>query len=68
MLKLFIKNDLISLNHSGLKPGDLYSDQLLSITQDIYTSFGEQNEVRGVFPDRLKVFNKVWHEVLVFKI
>ena len=64
MLKYFIRNDIISLNHSRLKPGDLYTNQHLSITHNIYTSFGEQNMVREVFPHMLKPFIKVWHEVL----
>ena len=36
MFPFFIKNDLISQNQSGFKPGDSCVNQLLSITHEIY--------------------------------
>ena len=59
MLKFFIENDLISPNQSGFKPGDSCINQLLSITHDIYKSFDCGYEVRGVFLDISKAFDKV---------
>ena len=50
MSKFFIENELISSNQSGFKRGDSCVYQLLSITHEIYKSFDEGHEVRGVFP------------------
>ena len=44
------------------------NNYLLSITYEIYHSIHEGYEIRGVFLDISKVFNKVWHEGLFFKI
>ena len=62
------QNDLISPAQSGLKPGDSCINQLLSITHEIYHSMDEGYEIRGVFLDISKAFNKVWHKGLVFKL
>ena len=43
-------------------------NQLISTIQDIYKKFDEFYEVRGVFPDISKVLDKVWYEVLLFKL
>ena len=55
-------------NQSGFKPGDSFTNQLLAITHEIYESFDEGFEVRGVFLDISKAFDKVWHERLIFKL
>ena len=68
MFKFFIENDLISPNQSGFKPGDSCINQLLSITHDIYKSFDCGYEVRGVFLDISKAFDKVWHDGIIFKL
>ena len=67
-LNFFIENDLISPNQSGFKPGDSCINQLLAITHEIYKSFDDGFEVRGVFLDISKTFEKVWHEGLIFKL
>ena len=64
----FIENSLISPNQSRFKPGDSCIDQLLAITHEIYKSFDDGFEVRGVFLDISKAFDKVWHEGLIFKL
>ena len=43
-------------------------NQLLSITHEIYSSFDEGLEVRSVFLDISKAFNKVWHDGIIFKL
>ena len=68
MFKFFIENDLISPNQSGFKPGDSCINQLLSITHDIYKYFDCGYEVRGVFLDISKAFDKVWHDGIIFKL
>ena len=68
MFKFFTSNNLISPKQSGFKPGDSCINQLLSITHEIYKSFDDELEVRGVFLDISKASNKVWHKGLTFKL
>ena len=56
LLEYFIDNDLISQNQSGFKQGNSCLNQLISITHEIYQSFDEELEVRGVFLDISKAF------------
>ena len=60
--------NLISSQQSGFKGGDSCINQLLSITHEIYKSFDEGFEVRGVFSDISKVFDRVWHDGHIFKL
>ena len=62
MLKYFSDNNLISPKQSGVRPGDSCINQLLSITNDIFTSFDNGLEVRGVFLDISKTFDRMWHD------
>ena len=59
MFGFFIKNGLISQNQCGLKGRDSCINQLLSITHEMYQSFDEGFDVRGVFLDISKVFDKL---------
>ena len=68
MFSLLIENDLISQNQSGFKPGNSCINQLLSITYEIYKSFDDGWEVRDVFLDISKAFNKVWQQVVILKL
>ena len=68
MFGFFLDKGLISANQSGFKPGDSCINQLLSITHNIYKSFDDGYEVRGVFLDISKAFDKVWHDGLIFKL
>ena len=68
MLKYFLDNNLITPKQSGFRPGDSCINQLLSITHDIFTSFDNGLEVRGVFLDISKAFDKVWHDGLIYKL
>ena len=67
-LNFFITNNLISSNQSGFKPGDSCTNQLLSITHDIYKAFDDGLEVRSVFLDISKAFDEVWHDGIIFKL
>ena len=49
LFEYFIKNNLISQNQSGFKPGDSCLNQLISITHKIYQYFDDGLEVRGGF-------------------
>ena len=68
MFGFFIENELISQHQSGFKPGGPCINQLLSITHEIYQSFDEGLDVRSVFLDISKAFDKVWHNGLIFKL
>ena len=68
LFEYFIEKDLISPNQSGFKPGDSCTNQLISIMHEIYQSFDDGFEVRGVFLDISKAFDKVWHNCLIYKL
>ena len=61
-------NNLLSAKQSGFKSGDSCINQLLSITHNIYKSLDQGYEVRGVFLDISKAFDRVWHEGLIYKL
>ena len=59
MFGFFLDKVLISANQRSFKPGDSCINQLLSIKHNIYKSFDDGYEVRGVFLDISKAFDKV---------
>ena len=68
MYSFFNANNLISQNQSGFRPGDSTINQLLSITNEIYEAFENFEEVRAVFLDISKAFDKTWHAGLIYKL
>ena len=64
------KNNLLDPYQSEFPPGYSCVHQLLSITFDIYKSFDANPslEVRGIFLNMSKAFNRAWHEGLLFKL
>ena len=62
--------NLLNCNQSGFRPGDSCVHQLLSITHEICKVFDANStlEVRGVFLDLSKAFDKVWHGSLIYKL
>ena len=63
-------NNLITPNQSGFRPGDSCSNQLLFLINEIHKAFEDPKslEVRAVFLDISKAFDKVWHDGLLFKL
>jgi hypothetical protein len=61
-------NKLISDKQSGYRRNDSTIRQLLSITHEIYKAFDSGHEVRAVFLDISRAFDRVWHEGLKFKL
>ena len=70
LINYFHKNELFTKCQSGLLPGDSCISRLLSIVHDINSSFDCDltQDVRGIFLDIAKAFDKVWHEGLLFKL
>ena len=61
---------LFSPCQSGFRKNGSCTSQLLLITQEIFRSFDTSPsiEARGIFLEISKVFDKVWHEGLLFKL
>ena len=63
-------NNLVTKDQSGFRPGDSTTNQLLYLVNEIHQAFENPKslEVRAVFLDISKAFEKVWHEGLIFKL
>ena len=59
MYDFLTENDLLSPNQSGFRSGDSCINQLLSINHEILNTFDKVLEVRGIFLDISKAFDKV---------
>ena len=70
MFNFFRQNNLFAKCQSGFIPGDSNVAQLLSITHEIYQRFdcSPTRDVKGVFVDIWKAFDKVWDDGLLFKL
>ena len=70
LYKYLNANNLITKNQSGFRPGDSTSNQLLYLINEIHEAFDDPKslEVRAVFLDISKAFDKVWHDGLIFKL
>ena len=66
LVKYLENNNLLNPHQSGFRPDDSCVHQLLSITYDIYRSIDANPslEVRGIFLDMSKLFDRVWYEGL----
>ena len=61
-------NGFIHDKQSGYRRGDSTVKQLLSITHEIYKAFEQGKELRAVFLDISRAFDRVWHEGLIHKL
>ena len=68
LFELFIANELFSSNQSSFTPDGSCINQLFSITHEICDSFDDEYEVRGVFFDISKVFDKDCYNRLIYKL
>ena len=61
---------LITKPQTGFRPGDSTINQLIDLVNDIRHAFDSTKslEVRAIFVDISKAFDKVWHDGLIFKM
>ena len=65
-----VSHELLNSNQSGFHPGDSTVYQLLSITHTIFKAFdcNPPLDVRTVYLDISKAFDRVWHDGLIYKL
>ena len=65
-----VSSNLLNPNQSGFRPGDSTINQLISITHTIFTAFdcNPPLDVRSVYLDISKAFDRVWHDGLIYKL
>ena len=68
LYKYLTDNNLLNSKNAGFKKGDSTVNQLLYITDKISSALDVGREVRMVFLDAAKAFDKVWHTGLLFKL
>ena len=70
LFNYFHKNEVFTKCQSGFLPGDSCVSRLLSIVHHINSSFDcdSMQDVRGVFLDISKSFDKVWCKGLLYKL
>ena len=70
LFNYFQSNRLFTPSQSSFLPGDSSIAQLLSIIHEIQTAFDGNPtvDVRGVFLNISKEFDKVWHDGIIFKL
>lgn len=67
LYNFILTNDILTPHQSGFRPNDS-TVKLLSITSDFYKAVDQGKEVRVVFFDISKAFDKVWHIGLLYKL
>ena len=61
-------HNILTSKQSGFIKGDSTVNQLASLYNDICKAIDEGKEVRAVFCDISKAFDRVWHKGLLFKL
>ena len=61
-------NNVIYKYQSGFQPGDSTVNQLVDIYNTIISSLDKGKDVRFIFCDISKAFDKVWHKGLLSKL
>ena len=63
-----LQNNTITPNQSGFTRGDSAINQLVCITNEIGKALDSGKELRVIFCDISKAFDRVWHRGLLFKL
>ena len=61
-------NELLNPNQSGFRPNESTINQLLTTVHTIFTAFDCNPDVRSVYLDISKAFDRVWHEGFLYKL
>ena len=64
----FHENHVITTLQSGFVPGDSTVNQLADLYNTFCKALDEGKEVRAIFCDISKAFDRVWHKGLIFKL
>ena len=68
LFNFFRDNNVITPFQSGFVPGDSTVNQLIDIYNAFCKALDEGKEVRAIFCDISKAFDRVWHKGLLFKL
>ena len=70
LYNFLLQEELLNPNQSGFRPSDSCINQLIAISHEIFEAFdcNPSLEVRSVFLDISKAFDKVWHKGLLYKL
>ena len=68
LFNFFRDNNVITAFQSGFVSGDSSVSQLIDIYNTFCKALDEGKEVRAIFCDKSKAFNRVWHKGLLFKL
>ena len=60
-------NKIINVHQSGFTPGDSTVNQLVYLYDLFCNALNKKKDVRIVFCDQSKAFNRVWHTGFLFK-
>ena len=63
-----LDNNIITSNQSGFTKGDSAINQLINISNEFGRALDNGKEIRVVFCDISKAFDRVWHTGLLFKL
>ena len=61
-------NNVISMHQSGFTPGDSTIHQLVYLYNTFLKALNDKKDVRIVFCDQSKAFDRVWHQGLLYKL
>ena len=62
------EHNLLSTHQSGFRPGDSTVNQLAYMYHQFCEALDKKKDVRIVFCDISKAFDKVWHQGIIFKL
>ena len=65
---IFTKNKLLTKHQSGFRPNDSTTNQLSYLYHEFCKALDAKKDVRIVFCDISKAFDKVWHQGLLYKL